>query len=95
MAEQELMPEDPSPDEDYLNRIKQVLSAQHAIAGMLGEVFEDIGGQQGLTEYAAENRRWFYTSLFKNIPTMAPTVGMQGDVNITVNNNLTRTALDD
>ena len=88
--DQELMPED-----DNVERIKQVLTAQHAMHGMLAEVFEDIGGQVALTEYAAENQRWFYSSFFKLTPTLAPTVGMQGDINLTINNHLTRTALDD
>jgi hypothetical protein len=75
--------------------VVDALHQQHPIHGIIGEIFEDLGGHRGLLECAQENPKWFYTNMFKTVPNMAPLQGMQGDINLTINNNLIPTALDD
>jgi hypothetical protein len=77
-----------------LKQLQDVMSAQHPIAGMMARVFEKRGGEQWLEQVSEEHPRWFLTMMFKLIPSVAPTQGMTGDLNITFNNNLVPTQLD-
>ena len=77
-----------------LKQIKDIMSAQHAVHGMMADVFEELGGQVFLKEYAEENPRWFLTMFLKSTPNILPQAGIQGDVNITINENLIPTKLD-
>ena len=78
-----------------LEQVKQALSAQHAIHGMMGRVFERLGGEDFMYEWALDNPGRFLGMLVKATPGLAPTQGMQGDINLTVNQNLISTSLDD
>ncbi len=78
-----------------LEQVKSIMKAQHAVHGMMADVFERIGGEEGLVEFIQEgNQKWFYTLFLKNTPTLLPQAGVTGDVNITVNQNLQPTDLD-
>ena len=83
------------PDIDYAERVKDILNSQHAIMGIFGNVFVELGGQQFLLEWARDNPTKYITLLTKMVPTMSPVSGFQGDVNITINPALPRTSLDD
>lgn len=74
------------------------MEAQHPIHGAIGEAFEKLGGVDGMVEWAASSDKAkgeFYRMLPKLAPSMMPTSGMNGDVQITVVNGLAPTALDD
>ena len=66
-----------------------------AFTRMLAEVFEEVGGRAYLKEVAEDQPKFFLTLFSKAQPGLMPRQGMQGDVNITINNHLTKTALDD
>ncbi len=80
------------------NRVARELRAQHVVYGVLGDVFEKIGGVDEMVDWVRrsdKNQGSFYRMFAKAAPSMIPTHGMQGDVNITVNNQLKPTPLDD
>ena len=74
--------------------IKEFMLAQHPLHGMMAEVFEEMGGKDWLKELAEEYPRWFFTIFTKMTPSVAPTIGMVGDLNITINSALIPTDLD-
>lgn len=74
------------------------LHGQNAVHGMLGEMFIQLGGIEGAVDWAKRsdtNYGRFLNLWAKTAPAMIPQHGMQGDVNITINNSLSQTALDD
>jgi len=74
------------------------LHGQNAVHGMLGEIFVQLGGIQEAVNWAKRSDTNYGRLLAmwsKTAPSMIPQHGMQGDVNITINNNLSSTALDD
>ena len=87
---QELLPQD-----DMTRRVKEVLHSQHAIMGIFGNVFERLGGEQFLYEWAADNPTRFITLMTKMVPTLQPSSGLHGDVNIIVHPTLQPSQLDD
>ena len=81
--------------DDDTQKLVQVLRSQHALMGIYGNVFERLGGEQFLFEWAQDNPSKYLTMLVKMVPTLAPTSGLQGDINIRISNDLPRSALDD
>lgn len=81
--------------DDMTRKVREVLHSQHAIMGIFGNVFERLGGEEFLYEWAMDNPTKFITLMTKMVPTLQPTQGLQGDVNILVHPTLTRSALDD
>jgi len=75
-------------------RLHSEFEGYGAIPSLAVRVFERIGGEDAMVEYAEENRGWFYTHFLKMRPNVAPISGIQGEVNIVINNGLSRTALD-
>lgn len=75
-------------------RLASEFDSYGAVPALIAEVFEEIGGKQALIEFAADNQRWFYTHMFKAAPSLAPVTGVQGEVNIVINNHLGMTELD-
>ena len=70
------------------------LSQQHAIHGMFGRVFDRLGGEEFLFDWAQENPGRFITLMTQMAPRVAPTSAIQGDVTIQVNAALKPTELD-
>jgi len=77
-----------------LAAVKRQLSAQSAVHGVLAEVFDQLGGTDGMVEWARDNRTDFYRMFAKSTPGLIPSHGLQGDINITVNPALQPTSLD-
>ena len=90
MSQPQLLPAD-----DMTQRVKEVLHSQHAIMGIFGNVFERLGGEQFLYEWAEDNPTKFIMLMTKMVPTLQPSQGLQGDVNILVHPTLTHSELDD
>ena len=76
------------------SRVVKQLSAQSAVHEVFGEVFEELGGRDFLLEWAKQNPTPFVKLLAGMSPGLMPTQGMQGDINITINNSLGKTPLD-
>ncbi len=74
--------------------VRQALSAQHAIHGMFGSVFERLGGEEFLLEWAQDNPGRFLGMLTRMTPGLAPTTGLQGDIELHVHATLAPTELD-
>ena len=66
-----------------------------AFPRLMAEVFEEVGGRAYLKEVAEDQPKFFLTLFSKAQPGLMPRQGMQGDISITINNHLTKTALDD
>ena len=80
---------------DGLSReVTHALENQHAIHGLFGRVFERMGGEEFLFQWAQENPSRFLTLLTKMTPTLTPMSGIQGDVNVHVHQSLIPTQLD-
>tara|TARA_R110000772_G_scaffold36590_3_gene87514 strand:- start:3179 stop:3517 length:339 start_codon:yes stop_codon:yes gene_type:complete len=75
-------------------QLRQTLESQHAIHGVFGRVYERLGGEEMVMEWADENRGKFISLLVGMAPNVAPTSAHHGDINIQINNNLISTALD-
>ena len=74
--------------------LRKQLTAQHALHGLFGEVFEELGGKQFLLDAAENNPRWFITTMCKMTPNLMPQAGIQGDVNISMHAKMVPTNLD-
>jgi len=95
ILEGEYIPGDFEVDRSELTcRIVQQLETQHPMHGALGRVYQRVGGEERLVRYADENFGAFLKMMFAATPSVAPTNAIQGDINITINNNLISTALD-
>ncbi len=75
-------------------QITESLSAHHPLAGLLGEVFEELGGKAFISEWAEDNPTKFIGLMFQQLPSAAPVTGYTGEVNITINQSLQPTDLD-
>jgi hypothetical protein len=82
-------------DNDQTQKLVTVLHSQHALMGIWGNVFDRLGGEQFLFEWAQDNPTKYLTMLTRMVPTLAPSQGIQGDINIRISNDLPRGALDD
>ncbi len=80
--------------DDMTLRVKEVLHSQHAIMGIFGNVFERLGGEEFLYTWAFDNPTKFITLMTKMVPTLQPTTGLQGDVNLIVHPTLVPSELD-
>jgi hypothetical protein len=74
--------------------LTEALSAQHIFHGMLGRVYERMGGEDFLFEWAQDNPGRFLTMLASSTPSVAPTQGITGDVTLHVHATLAPTELD-
>ncbi len=82
------------PADEMTEKVKQVLHSQHAIMGIFGNVFERLGGEQFLYEWAEDNPTKFIVLMTKMVPALAPAQGMQGDVKLMVHPTLVSSELD-
>ena len=82
-------------EEGRVAQLRTVLEGQHAIHGMMARVFDRLGGEDFVYEWAQDNPGRFIGMFVKATPTLAPLQGMQGDIQLTVNNHLVSTSLDD
>jgi len=76
-------------------RIVPVLSDQHPIAGLIGEVFMDLGGKEFMRSWAEENPSRFMQMVVKQQPVSAPTTPKESTLTIRIESSLGRTVLDD
>ena len=76
-------------------RLVQVLHSQHALMGVYANVFQRLGGEDWILEWARENPSKYLNQLTRMVPNLQPTQGIQGEVNIRISNDLPRSALDD
>ena len=82
-------------DSEHTQKLVDVLHSQHALMGIFGNVFQRLGGEQFIYEWAEDNPTKFITMLSHMVPNLAPTQGMQGDINIRISSDLPRGALDE
>ena len=73
--------------------LKNRLATQHPLHGMMGEVFEELGGQEFLLTWAEENQTEFIRMMIKLAPPAIPK-GQTGGVTLHVHTALGPTALD-
>lgn len=90
----ELITEDGTVLDDRVEKIKTALEAQHAIHGIFGSVFQRLGGEDFLYEWAEEYPGAFIRLLTKMTPGLTPTPGFSGDLNLTIHATLIETDLD-
>jgi len=90
----ELITEDGEVLDNRVQKIKTALEGQHAIHGIFGSVFERLGGEEFLFEWAEEYPGRFITLLTKMTPGLTPTPGFQGDLHLHIHESLTSTELD-
>ena len=76
-------------------RLVPYLSGHNPVHGILGEVFEEIGGKRFAKEWALENQTQFMRLFVGSAPTAAPTSGKTGELTIRIESSLNRTSLDD
>ena len=74
--------------------LTSTLLNQHPMHGLFASVFEKMGGEQFLLEWAQDNPGRFITLLTKMTPNLQPTVGTQSEIRLVIDNKLGRTALD-
>jgi hypothetical protein len=77
-----------------MERLRDTLDQQHAIDGLFGEVFQELGGKAFLLEWAESNPGRFITLMTRMKPTMAPTVARTGELTINISPSLVPTVLD-
>ena len=77
-----------------MQEVIETYTKVHPLFGMMGEVFEEMGGKAFLKEWAEDHPGQFIGYLFKGAPSVAPSQGITGDVNIIINNALRPTDLD-
>ena len=90
MSDQEIILEDSD-----TQKLVDVLRSQHALMGIYGNVFERLGGEQFLFEWAQDNPSKYLAQIVKMVPNIAPTQGITGDINIRISSDLPRSELDD
>jgi hypothetical protein len=73
--------------------LQERLAQQHPLHGMMGEVFEELGGQEFLLTWAEENQTEFIKMMFKLAPPAIPK-GVQGGIHLHVHSDLQPTELD-
>ncbi len=73
--------------------LAETLANQHSLHGMLGEVFEELGGKDFLLDWAEENPDKFITHLMRLAPPAIPK-GQQGAIHLHVHSDLQPSALD-
>lgn len=83
------------PADPKIELIKEVMRGQHAIHGVFADVFDRLGGEDFLYEWALDNPGRFLQLFVKMTPNLMPQQGVQGDVHLHVHPVLGRTELDD
>lgn len=71
------------------------LGSQHAIHGLMGSVFDRLGGEDWLLDWAKEHETQFVKMLVSSTPSMAPLNTVSGDVHVHVHSELKPSDLDD
>lgn len=74
--------------------IREQLETQHPIHGMLGRVYERLGGEDFVAQWAEENPGPFIRLFVGTTPAMQPLNTVQGDVHLHVHPALAPTQLD-
>jgi hypothetical protein len=80
--------------QDWAGQLSGLLGAQHAMHGVFGNVFDRLGGEDFIYEWAVDHPTQFIKILVSMAPGLMPTAGMQGDVHLHVHHELKPTALD-
>jgi hypothetical protein len=75
-------------------RLRKGFEAQSPLDGIMANVFNEIGGEKRLIEWADENYGTFIKMMVKLRPNVAPSSGHTGDIKISFNSNLVPTELD-
>ena len=70
------------------------LANQHPLHGVLGEVYDELGGKDFVKEWAEENPGAYIKLLMASTPSMTPMNHVQGDVTLIVHPTLAPTVLD-
>ena len=81
-------------DDEMTRRVKEVLHGQHAIMGIFGNVFERLGGEQFVYEWALDNPTKYITLLTQMVPKLAPSQAMTGELVIRIHPELGHSPLD-
>jgi len=74
--------------------IREHLEQQHPLHGMLGRVYERVGGEDRVVEWADENFGGFLKLMMASTPSLQPMNHVQGDVHLHVHHALAPTELD-
>jgi len=84
----------PAATDPQTKKVQEVMHAQHALHGVLADVWAELGGPAFVKEWAREQPGQFISMMVRLTPSMIPQHGIQGDVNIVVNNIFKPTELD-
>ncbi len=76
------------------SEVSTVLRGQHVLHGVLGEVYDELGGKELVKEWAKENPGGFIKMIMACTPSMTPMNHIQGDVHLHVHPALAPTELD-
>lgn len=77
-----------------MSTVRSALEGQHAIHGVFGRVFDRLGGEEFLYDWAEENPGRFITLIVGMTPNLTPMNSVQGDVHLHVHASLQPTELD-
>jgi hypothetical protein len=94
------MPLGPRPDmggvdNQQVSDLYTQLVAQNPLHGIFARVFDRAGGEEYLLDFAIKQPAKYLSLMVKMTAPLMPTSGVQGDVNIQINNNLQPTKLDE
>jgi hypothetical protein len=94
------MPLGPRPDmggvdNQQVSDLYTQLVAQNPLHGIFARVFDRAGGEEYLLDFAKKYPSKYLSLMVKMTAPLMPTSGVQGDVNIQINNNLQPTKLDE
>jgi hypothetical protein len=79
--------------EERMVALRERMTAQHPLHGMFANVFENLGGEAALLEWAEDNPAQFFAMFTKLAPAAIPK-GTTGAVHLHVHSDLAPTALD-
>lgn len=74
--------------------IQRQLEGQHPIDAMLGRVYNRLGGEEFIVEWASENPGAFIRLFAARVPSLTPMNHVQGDIHLHVHHTLAPTDLD-
>jgi hypothetical protein len=82
-------------DNQQVSDLYTQLVAQNPLHGIFARVFDRAGGEEYLLDFAIKQPAKYLSLMVKMTAPLMPTSGVQGDVNIQINNNLQPTKLDE
>jgi hypothetical protein len=88
-------PAGPTIDNQQVSDLYTQLVAQNPLHGIFARVFDRAGGEEYLLDFAIKQPAKYLSLMVKMTAPLMPTSGVQGDVNIQINNNLQPTKLDE